>query len=338
MRVLFMAHAWVPYHCGGAEVMAHQMMRRLVERGHRVDVLLSAVDPLVTADYKHDGVRVYQRRGKADPTRWFHAEQPPDVVISHLENVNRATLLARMYGVPVVHVQHNHIAQTTAQLERYRPDMVVFNTQWMREFYEGWAAEKGTTLPPHVVIPPPTDPSDYTTNPGDMVTLVNLYAEKGAHLFYKLAQLRPDLKFLGVVGGYGHQVIREDLPNVEIVPHIPSERMRDEVYSRTRLLLVPSSYESYGRVAAEAMCSGIPVIAHPTPGLLECVGKGGLFADREYPEEWVAHLARLDKPREYAKASRAASTRAAKFTPDKDLDRFADALEVVGGARARNLR
>ncbi|WP_262928542.1 glycosyltransferase family 4 protein [Streptomyces sp. CBMA152] len=51
--------------------------------------------------------------------------------------------------------------------------------------------------------------------------------------------------------------------------------MREHVYSRSRVILMPSLYESWGRVAVEAFASGIPVIAHTTPGLVESMGEAG---------------------------------------------------------------
>ena len=40
---------------------------------------------------------------------------------------------------------------------------------------------------------------------------------------------------------------------------------------------MPSRYESWGRVAVEAMSCGIPVIANPTPGLQESLADAGYF-------------------------------------------------------------
>src|SRR5690606_41527203 len=104
---------------------------------------------------------------------------------------------------------------------------------------------------------PPVMDEEYATERGDGVTLINLYPPKGAATFWTLAERMPDVKFLAVIGGYGHQDVRE-LPNVEVMPNIPGRRMRDEVYARTKILLMPSEYESWGRVGVEAMASGIP--------------------------------------------------------------------------------
>lgn len=56
---------------------------------------------------------------------------------------------------------------------------------------------------------------------------------------------------------------------------------------------MPSYYESWGRVAVEAMSLGIPVIAHPTPGLKESLGDAGLFANRDSIDQWVRLIDKL---------------------------------------------
>jgi len=109
-------------------------------------------------------------------------------------------------------------------------------------------------------------------------------------MFYELAARNPDIQFLGVKGGYGEQMI-EDLPNVTIQEN--TTIFGDDVYSRTKVLLMPSKYESFGRTAIEAAASGIPTIAHPTPGLIESLGDGGLFCDRTDVDLWDKTLKEL---------------------------------------------
>jgi len=83
------------------------------------------------------------------------------------------------------------------------------------------------------------------------------------------------------------------------------------VLARTRVLLVPSSYESWGRAAVEAMAAGIPVVASPTPGLVEALGADWpFFAPHTNLDAWERALVELDDPVRYAEASSAALARA----------------------------
>jgi len=60
-------------------------------------------------------------------------------------------------------------------------------------------------------------------------------------------------------------------------------------------LLVPSGSESFGRVAAEGMASGLPVVATRVAGLSEVIwdGRSGLLFDPEHPWEAAEHLRRV---------------------------------------------
>ena len=324
-----MLHAYPHTHNAGAEWAAHGLLRELASRGHDVDVLLSQPGD-VREPYKLDGVLVHPYRGKGDPGRWMRGEHRAQVIVTHLENTTRASILGDLHGIPVVHLLHNTFGPTRNWLAKYRPALAVFNTEWMRADYEQWwaASRQRWPMPRGVVVHPPVAVGDYQATPGDRITLVNLTEEKGAKVFYSLAERMPRRKFLGVVGGYGAQIAR-DLPNVEIVPHTPGDRMAKDVYARTRVLLAPSSYESYGRVAVEAMCSGIPVVAHPTPGLMESLGEAGIFADRDDLDAWEAAVKRLFSPKAYPAASKAAAERAAELDPKPELDLWCEAMEGV---------
>jgi glycosyltransferase involved in cell wall biosynthesis len=114
-----------------------------------------------------------------------------------------------------------------------------------------------------------------------------------------VARLLPDTRFLAVRGGYGHQVIPKVVPsNVEVID--TTDDPVGEIYARTRILLVPSFYESWGRVGLEAASSGIPVIASPTRGLQESLGEAGIFRDPERPAHWAAAITMLSDPDIYA--------------------------------------
>lgn len=325
MRILGLFHAYPPHHNAGAEWMAHTMLRHLVTLGHEVDVLLSRADSRAE-DFQ--GVRVHPYTGKGDPFRFLPTT---DVIVTHLENTPRATVLGDMNGVPVVHLLHNTFEPSKQWTARGGVSLIVANSEWMRDNYAEWFTEQDKRMPPCLVVRPPVDWRDYVTTPGDRVTVVNLFENKGGHQFWHIAMSMPDTEFLAVKGGYGHQIIPPLVPpNVELVENTPN--MRDEVYARTRVLLMPSEYESWGRVGVEAMSSGIPVIAHPTPGLLESLGDAGIFVDRDDLDGWVGTIRALDDPQTYASASAAAKRRARDLDPTEDLNRWASAVTQLMGA------
>lgn len=329
MRVLAMVHAYPPLHNAGGEMTMHALLASLTP-DHEVDVLLSSAGG-VGRDYVYDGVTVHPYTGVGDPFRWFgNPERHPDVVVTHLENTLRAAALCGSRKIPLVHVVHNDHDWTMGCFRRGPTNLAVFNTEWMAKAYaDYWATVSSAPQPPHTVIHPVVDPELYVApRTGRSITLINLNEEKGAATFWALARLMPEIDFLGVRGAYGEQLTQE-LPNVTVLDHQAPTEMATRVYGQTKILLMPSSYESYGRTAIEAAYNGIPTIAHPTPGLLEALGDAGTFVDRDDIDGWVKAITYLRSPRGFSAASKKALAHAHSLDPAGQLKHFKSAIEGV---------
>jgi len=254
MKIHMVTHFYIPEHRSGAEVMAHHMLQYLVECGH--EVVVSATDQ--ARPFVIDGVRVQPGQPR---------DERADVYVSQLKNADATRKLAKMRRKPFVLLAHSHHPWVKKQVVA-GPDAVVYNTDWLR-------AEFHRTVPqarkqPSLVVHPPVLKHLHTTEPGEAVTLVNPLPEKGSKLFYDLVKLMPDQEFLVVEGGYQREQQRfEDWPNVSRMSQTGDMR---QVWSRTKVLLMPSQYESYGLCAVEACCSGIPTLHTPTVGLMEALG------------------------------------------------------------------
>jgi glycosyltransferase involved in cell wall biosynthesis len=327
MRILAKLHAYPPHHNAGAEWAAHTLLRALAARGHQVEVHLSEA-PGPREAFDLDGVQVIPPALRRD----FGKEaRTAGVVISHLENVPSAAAAARGWGRPLVVLAHNTFPATFKQIGGGTTALAVYNSQWMAAAAKEFFDEHPKLVKPtqEVIVRPPVIAADYAASPGDHLTLINLFANKGADVFWALAERMPDRKFLAVRGSYGEQDVR-DLPNVEVIDNVPGSEMATAVYGRTRILLMPSEYESWGRTGAEAMASGIPVIATPTPGLKESLGRAGIFIRRDDLGGWQAAIERLDEPVAYETASAAALQRSAQLDPAADLTRWCEAIEALG--------
>jgi len=266
--------------------MLHEMNKFLVEQGHHVDVLIpiTKVEP-----YDFEGVKVYP---DSYPTNRDFIKKA-DVIVTHLDRSGKAINLAEYYNKPLVYVNHNSnnlgILRHKPQIKRY----VVYNSEFTKQ---------AMNYPcPGIIVHPPVDGKRYKVNKrGSKLTLVNLFHRKGSQTFLQIARMLPDRDFLGVEGGYGKQE-KDNLPNVT---YMGNQKDMKKVYSQTRILLMPSLYESYGRTAVEAMASGIPVIAAPTDGLIEALGEAGIFAPAENPQAWVDAIKSLDDEDAYNKQSK----------------------------------
>ena len=327
MRILARLHAYPPRHNAGAEWAAHSLLRDLAAHGHQVEVWLSEVTGQ-RLPFDLDGVRVIPATTHNAFAGAVRAGR--SVVVSHLENVRPAASAARGWGRPLVVLAHNTFPATFRAIGSGTTALAVYNSEWMAAKADEHFAENAKLVKPRasVVVRPPVRAADYRATPGEDITLINLYANKGADVFWELAERMPERRFLAVRGSYGEQIVK-DLPNVEVIDNGPGADMAKRVYGRTRILLMPSEYESWGRTGVEACASGIPVIASPTPGLQESLGDAGIYVDRGDVDGWQKAVEALDDPDAYRKASAAAKKRSRQLDPSADLARWREAIEAL---------
>jgi hypothetical protein len=313
-----------PEHNAGAEHMLVSMLRPLVERGHDVQVWLSRYGK-AHKEYEYRGIKVIPLESRLDLQA---AVKRSDLLIGHLETVPSTASMARGYGKPLVVVCHNTHRQSFRDAAAGGTALAVYNSQWMQVEADLFFAEYPKSVRPEssLIVRPPVFAEEYATKPGKAITLINCNPEKGGKVLEALARRMPDQQFIAVRGAYGEQIL-PDLPNVEIVEHVPGDEMREKVYARTRVLLMPSSYESWGRAGCEALASGIPVVAHPTPGLCESLGEAGIFVDREDVAGYEAVLRKLGTAAEYRLAFKRAKARSTELDPSVDLAAWCSVVE-----------
>lgn len=142
---------------------------------------------------------------------------------------------------------------------------------------------------------------------GEYITLINANQNKGVHILVDLAKRMPDQKFLGVRPYYGETRLPPYPANVDWVDFDDDIR---NIFRKTRILIMPSYYESYGRVAIEAMINGIPVLyskpavksVYPggsTEGMQSWIGDAAIACSREDPTDWIDALTMLQDSEKY---------------------------------------
>ncbi|MEU0059067.1 glycosyltransferase family 4 protein [Streptomyces sp. NPDC006334] len=325
IKVVAWIHYGVPYRRAGSETMLQTMMRALRDAGLGVLVVCSSM-PEAPPSWEVDGVP-YLHLGPRAAELLFRSMRP-QVMVTHHNYAARATGLAREIGarsVLVMHSDHDYSARSM----QAGPDVIVYNTEWVRASLAARYLEVERT--PSLVVHPPVIADEHRAPAtGDRVTLVNLSSDKGVYTWRAAARALPELPFLGVTGAHGRQVTGPVLPNMRVLPQ--TSDMRGDVWAHTRLLLVPSVYESYGMAAVEALASGLPVIAHPTTGLREALGDGATFLDRDDHRAWAAAVKGL-----YVEGARRAEATAAalarsEFLADQaraELRIWVDAVEEL---------
>jgi glycosyltransferase involved in cell wall biosynthesis len=117
-------------------------------------------------------------------------------------------------------------------------------------------------------------------------------------------------------------------PRIDFVGHVPSEQM-SRLYAEARAVLVPSTWdEPFGRVAAEALAHGRPVITSGRGGLHEVVGDEAGWITGTDPEPLTRALVEAGDDGEIRRRARAATDRHRElFAPDVTTQALVDIYE-----------
>ncbi|MCW3466512.1 glycosyltransferase family 4 protein [Chitinophaga nivalis] len=269
-KILWIIHNYPPYQNAGAEWMAKEINDYLAELGHEI-IVISRLSP--ESEYNISGSRVVNTKGaeRVGPIKEC------DIIFTHLDDSYEATDLAQEYNKPIVHVLH-HSFEIDILRKGLQNVFLVYNSEWVK---------KDRAYPhPGIVVRPPINPARFKgMQPAQdgFITLVNCNKDKGGLILQHIARAMPDKRFLGVLGAHGQQYkgIQSNITYWDTKDDIR------EVFAVTSLLIAPSIYESYGRIAIEAIACGIPVVAADTPGLHESLGDAGVFVRRNNLPAWI---------------------------------------------------
>ncbi|MFJ7489680.1 glycosyltransferase family 4 protein [Streptomyces sp. NPDC097727] len=314
MRILVILPVYSGALPTGAFVTTHEYVQHLVAARHQVHVVTTIKEP---GDPRTEGgVKVWPLR---DWRRAVRAARP-ELLITHHGDRKAARIVSLASGIPHLLMVHG----MADDRDLGNPGLVWFPSQACRDHYPDF---DGRVL----VLPPPIDPGRYRTIPGSMVTLNGSTAAKGADVLAQVAERMPETRFL-LVRAAGHTP--GALPPNAVVTDRTDPR---HVYAQTRVLLMPSTTESYGRAGVEAMLSGIPVLAAPLPGIREALGDAATYIPREDTDRWVAELRQLTAPAAYATASARCRAHADRLDYAGNLRAFEAACRSLSTRRPRPL-
>lgn len=327
MKILLSVHLYPPYHNAGGEMYLHNIAKYLISQGHQVRVLLHEAEHYgIKQIYTIDGVEVFPR-GRNLEEHFFWCDR----IITHLGFTSWTIGIALVFKKPVFFVVHNTHTYSCVS-DANRKVGIIYNCQYAKDLLK--------YPQPNVVVHPPVDYRRYDQGQepfkNEYITLINLNENKGGHILREIALAMPDRKFLAVQGGYDPQ-ITDQPANVTVIDHTPDIL---PIYAKTRILLMPSEYESWGMTATEAMSNGIPVICTPTFGLKENCGTAGIYVGKEpkvragHPEDlswpvvtgrdnisaWAKEIQKLDDKKYYLSRSKLARERSRQLDPSKEYE------------------
>lgn len=297
-----------PVCLGGAEFAAHNFNKLLLSHGYTVKVFIMTNE---TYPATFEGVSITTVRNLT--------QVPVDsntILLSQLWAAKYAHTLFEMKN-PALYIECIHYVDRTVlwpfPWTSKKNIHYVFNSQdTQRRALEiaGWLEST-----PHCVIPPlclsgfgqvRAQPQNYP-----WITLVNFNEDKGASIFNALAERDPEHAYVAVRGSHGTQT----MPNSHVTLLEPTLDM-ESIYAQTRILVVPSTYETWSMVASEANARGIPVVASDgIPALKENCGDAAVYVERTDHSGWLEAFKTIEA--NYEEYSKRALTR--QYNSEKAL-------------------
>lgn len=309
--IVWLMHSYVPNVRAGAEITAHALNQMLVGAGWRVIIVLP--------DYQQaniDGVecvRYEQGSAAVDATL-----RSADIFFCQNYDAQQAIQVLEPYGRPIVFFLHIEREKSDVLQQRFGvPVAVVYNSATQKE--------QNPTIHESAIIRPYIPYSDFTVRdralPTGPVTLLNCNDNKGGGVLIELARRLRDVEFLGVRGSYDKQLEDVAIRNLRYRPTMEDPR---PIYAGAGIVIMPSRSESWGRVALEAMASGVPVVCSKTHGLAEATGgAAAAYCRPDDIECWADAIQRLrGDPAAYRAAVESGRRRIAALAAEDDFAEF----------------
>lgn len=330
MKIAFVTPAYYPALMGAA-LYSKELAESLVKKGHEVKIFTPLMNGLKEKE-AINGIEV-TRPEKTQITESYYvsaemikavAKEKFDVIHSHHYGYFPATaglIAAKLRKTPHVFGPYYHppvygrkrwlmfsAYHITQGLPLLRfSDRVLPHTEYEKRMLMriGGREDNMDTLP-NIVDTRKFKPG----KKGEKTVLFvsNLLFEKGAHVAMDIAEQllkeRDDVKFVFIGNPYQHALLPkiEQLSrnkNVKFLKNLPLRKLI-EWYQRSLIMLLPSKYEAFARVVAEAEACGCAIVATNVGGIPEVVrnGESGFLVDHgkwDEMKEKIGHL--LDNPK-----------------------------------------
>ncbi len=297
---------------GGAQISAHSFLRRLQAVRGWQPLLLTAAPRRMRRT--KDGVPIQTYRD-VDELKEIVARERPGALVCALDGVIDGLRVAARFGLPSILSHHSfefcpptadEVAAWGVSSRRTYPDpadaawarsvatRAIANSRFLaRRLSEHDGRDAVSAEPsievihPDIEVPVPTAGG----KAGHFISGICGHRYKGADIFLALADALPRERFL-LIGDI----------DPALAPAFAARknirwlgRARPERFLRlSRLVIVPSQWpEPFGRIAIEAMASGIPTLVSQTGGLAEIAGGSSLTVESfDQPKAWIEAVSR----------------------------------------------
>lgn len=269
MRIIAYLELYAYKNKSGGEIYIHNLLKQLegdisvITDGGEVEVV------------NYEGINVFE----SDEPNKIQYIDDCDIVISQLTYSLKALRYGLSKNKKCVLIIHSYLRELDELIKDERI-IKIFNSEYVYKDCKRKVKGKYFIIEPFVDFPLYNKYYDKDLESREYISMINPSFSKGGDVFYELCKHYRDRKFLVVEGGYlkDTQPLKKfrDLSNVLVLKN--TDRMIEEVYSRSKIVIIPSRLETYGMVAVEAMSMGIPVIANEDTGLKKNIGELGLYA------------------------------------------------------------
>jgi len=319
MRLTTVMHGYPPLWAMGGEVSTHRTIRTIPDS--------RAFIQTVEEPYELDGVEVRPLPDISILGIATAIAEDLDAVFTHSSLSEPAVRAARKLRKPSLLGIHAP--------RRFAPDLIRAARGATVRIYNTDAAKEDWRDPSGWVLHPPAVRLEVVDGPRDAYTLASSLVNKGSKQVLELAKILPDKRFIIVRspaeathGLRGFEKMAAALPNVEVWDRLEPHEM-GKLWSQTRIVLVPSNYETYGLVAVEAAWWGIPSVHVNTPHVLEGIGNAARLLTGTTTED--VGMAIMDIEADYQMWANSAEDRAIILADREklELERFAEGVSQL---------
>lgn len=328
MSTVAISHGYPPLWNMGGEVSLHRTIK--VVGGDKYALTNTP------EEYTFDGVKVR----KIDAYNVLDVRTDPAPITKQLSELNAKVVIAQnelslvavrassnIGAISIVSVHTPPIYGRNIAQGLYYADYGIYNTRTS-------AIQWGE--PNAMVIHPPISPlpeERYTD--GDAYTVLSSLRNKGVEIVLELAKIYKDKRFIIVHSPAEHthgianlEEIVSKLPNVELHPRVSPDEVK-KYYKQTRILLVPSRYETYGMSAIEAAGYGIPTIHVDTPHVREGIGEAAFLVRPLNLNDTARGIDTIEQNYEMYSTNARERAEWLDARQKEELERFADFIDTV---------
>jgi len=345
-----------PFSVGGDGISIHIFLEKLYQIGFNV-IALGAIDPknfvkpikTIKNELYKKGIKIQYNAKKnhfkykipyrvkilpledieKEVTKLIVQNGQDLILLTQLELSPKLSQLAKAKNVKLIYFIHDAEPEnlwTLKKISGYKNARLIFNSRFTKNKFLSFSKNIQ-----NAVIYPPLDREKYTlkSRTPRYITMINPVKVKGGEIFYKLARALPKTKFLAIKGWYDPIQDGIDFSKLENVTLWEKQSDIRKVFSVSKILLVPSQWEEgFGRIAAEALMAGVPVIASNSGGLKEAVGQTAILVNKfRSIKNWGDTVLKLIKtPKLQASLSSGGPKQASKFETQRAIKKLVDII------------